>query len=175
MQQPRIGSSIVPSYIRSSVGSSFRWLYDKPPSHFVVLAMSVLDPIWTPPPAETAKLKGIKGLRNQVELEETRRSRSPRPRHRAVKAFLKSWATGETSSVGIWRLAYAIVRVDGTDAGYGMSRLAALSTETSGSTINCSRNLKKLLAETALTKMIRGVPHEKKTNARLHTSFAQPT
>ena len=132
--------------------------------------MSVLDPIWTPPPAEKIKVRGWK---NKVELDETRRSRSPRPRHRAVKAFLKSWATGETSSVGIWRLAYAIVRADGTDAGFGMSRLAALATETSGSTINCSRRLKQLLAETALPKMIREVPHRK--GERTITHLLRPT
>ena len=122
-------------------------------------------------PAETAI--NVRGWKKTAEMEETKRSRSPLPRHRDVNAFLKSWATGETSSVGIWRLSYAIVRVDGTNAGYGMSRLADLATESSGSTINCSRNLKQLLAATALPKMIREVPHQK--GERTITHLLRPT
>ena len=58
---------------------------------FVLLAMSVLDPIWNPPaPAEPAP-RVVRGWIKKIEMEETQRSRSPRRRHRGVKAMLKSW------------------------------------------------------------------------------------
>ena len=52
---------------------------------------------------------------------------------RCLKVMLKSWAKGESSTVGIWRLCHAIVTRDGTDAGTGMARLAGLASENSGS------------------------------------------
>ena len=67
-----------------------------------------------------------------VEESDIARSRSPR-RHCGVKAMFSSWAKGESSAVNIWRLCYAIVKQDGTDAGHGMKRLAELGSVTSGS------------------------------------------
>ena len=46
--------------------------------------------------------------------------------------MLKSWACGDNSAVGIWRVYHEIVTVDGTNAGRGMSRLAAIATERNG-------------------------------------------
>jgi len=83
--------------------------------------------------------------------------------------MLKSWAKGESSAVGIWRLCHNIVTGDGTNAGLGMSRLAALATESSGSEQNCSRKLKTLLAETGLTKIIEKVPHRPDEFTVTHT------
>ena len=97
---------------------------------FVFVAMSVLQAVWAQ--AAPAKVK-VKGCFKQVEMELLNaRDRSPR-RRCGVKAMLKTWAKGENSTVGIWRLCHAIVTEDGTDAGCGMSRLAALGSARSGS------------------------------------------
>ena len=73
--------------------------------------------------------------------------------------MLKSWAKGELSTVGIWRLCHGIVTQDGTDAWVGMRRLAELGSASSGSEKNCARKLKDLLAATALPEMIQNIPH----------------
>ena len=134
----------------------------------VVLAMSALRAVWEPP-AEPA-IKKTRGWVKRVEMEQsqTRRERSPR-RRCGVKAMLKSWAKGEISTVGIWRLCHAIVTGDGTDAGYGMDRLANLGSGSSGSEQNCSRRMKEILSDTNLPKMVQAVPHAKGENTVTHT------
>ena len=117
---------------------------------FVVLAMSALRAIWEP--AAPAKTK-IRGCFKRVEMEQLEHDRERSPRRRCgVKAMLKSWAKGEISTVGIWRLCHAIVTGDGTDAGYGMDRLANLGSGSSGSEQNCSRRMKEILSDTNLPK-----------------------
>ena len=128
---------------------------------FVVLAMSALQAIWEPIDAPAARRTfKIKGFRKQLAMEDPEhgRSRSPRRSH-GVKAMLKSWATGDSSAVAIWKLCHAIVTRDGSDAGLGMQRLAQLGSEVSGSEKNCSHKLKDLLATTALPKLVRAIPH----------------
>ena len=89
--------------------------------------------------------------------------------------MLKSWAKGDISTVGMWRLCYAIVTKDNTDAGAGMARLAGLATsESSGSGSNCSRKMKELLAATALPTMIREIPDAGDDDTVTHTPFLQP-
>ena len=135
--------------------------------------MSVLQAIWTPPqqPAATAN---VRGWRNKVGVDIGHaRSRSPRRRSHGVKAMLKSWAKGETSAVGVWRLTHGIVTQDGSDCGYGMGRLAALASTTSGSEKNCSKGLLALLADTALVKIVRPVPHE--PNEKTITHHLRPS
>ena len=131
--------------------------------------MSVLGPICTPPqgPAETANV--VRGWRKKVGMEEGRaRSRSPRRRSAGIKAMLKSWAKGETTAVGAWRLTHAIVTEDGSDCGYGLGRLAGLASVTSSSEKNCSKALLALLADTALPKLVRPVPHEPREKTITH-------
>ena len=97
--------------------------------------MSALQAIWDPPLQPAATARQMKGWKIQVDMERAAhvaRSRSPR-RRCGVKAMLKSWAKGDSSAVGVWRLCHAIVTEDGTDAGRGMRRLAELGSTTSGS------------------------------------------
>ena len=109
--------------------------------------------------AAQAKPK-IKGCFKRVEMELSQNARDRSPRRRCgVKAMLKSWAKGENSTVGIWRLCHAIVTGDGTDAGVGMSRLASLGSERGGSEQNCVRGMRDLLAATSLPEMIQKVHH----------------
>ena len=75
--------------------------------------------------------------------------------------MLKSWAQGETSAVGVWRICHAIVAEDGSDCGLGMKRLSDLSSVRSGSERNCNKKLLDLLAGTALAKMVEAIPHER--------------
>ena len=100
--------------------------------------------------------------KNEMDrLAHEERDRSARRRF-GVKAHLKSWATGDSSTVGMWRLRHAVCTQDGTNAGLGMGRLAGLATsERSSSEQNCARELRKLLAVTSLPKMIQAVPHTK--------------
>ena len=94
----------------------------------VFVAMSVLQALWEP--VATAIPIRRKGFKQKAELEHSilkDRDRSPR-RCNGAKAMLKSWAKGEISTVGMWRLSYAIVTKDNTDAGAGMARLAGLAT-----------------------------------------------
>ena len=106
---------------------------------FVLLpTMSVLRAMWEPAAPATMKTRGHL---KRIEMEHlvVYRQRSPR-RRCGLKAMLKSWAKGENSTVSIWRLCHAIVKHDGTDAGYGMARLAELNkAETSGGEQNCVR------------------------------------
>ena len=70
----------------------------------------------------------------------------------------------------MWRLCYALVTKDDTDAGAGMARLAGLATsEASGSEHNCSRKMKELLAATALPTMIREIPDAEPDDTVPHT------
>ena len=128
---------------------------------FVLFAMSVLQPLWEP---AVPVIKKTRGLHHQIEVEQLaheERERSPRRRF-GVKAHLKSWATGDSSTVGMWRLCHAVCTQDGTNAGVGMGRLAGLATsERSSSEQNCARGLRKLLAATSLPDMIQAVPHTK--------------
>ena len=97
----------------------------------LLLVMSVLQPIWDQTElADTAK---VRGWRRRHEVEESNRSRSPRRRQAGVKAMLTSWAKGESSAAGVWRLCHAIVKEDGTDAGLGVHRLANIASASSGS------------------------------------------
>ena len=67
---------------------------------FVLFAMSVLQPLWEPAVPVIRKMKGI---HNQIEVDQLaheERERSPRRRF-GVKAHLKSWATGDSSTVGM--------------------------------------------------------------------------
>ena len=127
----------------------------------ILFAMSALQGIWDPPQkADTAK--GLRGLFQKVEADrdaQVERERSPR-RKGGVKAMLLAWASGDSSAIGIWRLCHGICTVDGTNAGRGMARLAALASERSGSVQNCHKNLMTLMADTALVEMIEKVPHE---------------
>ena len=124
---------------------------------FVFVAMSVLQAVWAP--AAPAKLK-VKGCFKRVEMELSQNARDRSPRRRCgVKAMLKTWAKGENSTVGIWRLCYAICTGDGTDAGMGMSRLASLGSERGGSEQNCVKKMRDLLAATSLPEMIQKVHH----------------
>ena len=128
---------------------------------FVFVAMSVLRAIWEPEPAAPAKTKVRRlGFHQKVEMELSQNARDRSPRRRCgVKAMLKTWAKGETSTVGMWRLCHAIVAGDGTDAGVGMSRLASLGSERGGSEQNCVRGIRDLLAATSLPEMIHKVHH----------------
>ena len=97
------------------------------------------------------------------------RDRSPR-RCNGAKTMLKSWAKGDISTVGMWRLCYAIVTKDGTDAGAGMARLAGLATsESRGREQHCSRKIKELLAAAALPTMIRKIPDAGEDDTVTHT------
>ena len=124
----------------------------------VFVAMSVLQALWEP--AATAIPKQ-KASRKKAEMEHSilkDRDRSPR-RCNGAKARLKSWAKGDISTVSMWRLCYAIVEKDNTDAGAGMARLAGLATaESDGREKNCPKQMKALLAATALPSMIRTIP-----------------
>ena len=106
------------------------------PSLSVLVAMSVLAALWEP--AATA-IPRTKGFKKKAKMEHSilkDRDRSPR-RCNGAKTMLKSWAKGDISTVGMWRLCYAIVTKDNTDAGAGMARLAGLATsESSGSERN---------------------------------------
>ena len=125
--------------------------------------MSVLQPMWQSPEEPAVTATAIKGWKNKCEAEAARnaRSRSPRNRKSGVKSMLKAWAQGESSAVAIWRICHAIVVEDGSGCGRGMSRLAHLGTQRSGSQRNCQHELMQLLAETALPKMVQSVPHER--------------
>ena len=114
--------------------------------------------------------KGVKGMLKQVEVAGARiaRSRSPRGRSGGVKSFLKSWAIGDITAVGLARFASGIVTEDQTDAGIGMSRLAGIASMTSSSDKNCSSKLIDLLSLTGLDKMVRPVPHAKKEMTITH-------
>ena len=123
--------------------------------------MSVLEPLWEPAAPVIKKTRSIEQQVEMERLEYDKRERSPRRRF-GVKAHLKSWATGDSSTVGMWRLCHAVCTQDRTNAGLGMGRLAGLATsERSSSEQNCARELKKLLAVTSLPKMIQAVPHTK--------------
>ena len=123
--------------------------------------MPVLQPLWEP---AAPVIKKTRSIEQQIEMERLayeKRERSPRRRF-GVKAHLKSWATGDSSTVGMWRLCHAVCTQDRTNAGLGMGRLAGLATsERSSSEQNCARELRKLLAATSLPKMIQAVPHTK--------------
>ena len=123
--------------------------------------MSVLQPLWEP---AAPVIKKTRSIEQQIEMERLayeKRERSPRRRF-GVKAHLKSWATGDSSTAGMWRLCHAVCTQDRTNAGLGMGRLAGLATsERSSSEQNCARELRKLLAATSLPKMIQAVPHTK--------------
>ena len=140
----------------------------------VWFAMSVLQAIWEPQvQAEPAKpIRGVKA-RADAEYAQAVRERSPRRRNHGVKAMLKSWASGDISTNCMWTLCHSIVTEDRSDCGRGMSRLAALATRTSGSERNCCKKLFDLLAETALGKMARPVPHRK--GERTITHHLRPT
>ena len=140
----------------------------------VWLAMSVLQAIWEPQvQAEPAlKTKGFKA-RADAEYAQAVRERSPRRRHHGVKAMLKSWASGDMSTKCMWNLCHSIVTEDRSDCGRGMSRLAALASRTSGSDRNCCKKVVELLAEAALAKMVRPVPHQQ--GARTITHHLRPT
>ena len=76
--------------------------------------------------------------------------------------MLHVWAKGECPTVAIWRLAHAIVRIDESDCGHAVRRIADLANMgTPGSQKNCTRKLLELLAETALNAMVLEVPHER--------------
>ena len=131
--------------------------------------MSVLQPLWEP---AAPVIKKTRSIEQQIEMERLayeKGERSPRRRF-GVKAHLKSWATGDSSTVGMWRLCHAVCTQDRTNAGLGMGRLAGLATsERSSSEQNCARELKKLLAVTSLPKMIQAVPHTKGEDTVTHT------
>ena len=131
--------------------------------------MSVLEPLWEP---AAPVIKKTRSIEQQIEMERLayeKGERSPRRRF-GVKAHLKSWATGDSSTVGMWRLCHAVCTQDGTNAGLGMGRLAGLATsERSSSEQNCARELRKLLAVTSLPKMIQAVPHTKGEDTVTHT------
>ena len=105
----------------------------------VFVAMSVLQALWEPVATAIPRTKGFK---RKAEMEHSilrDRDRSPR-RCNGAKAMLKSWAKGEISTVGMWRLCYAIAEKDKTDAGAGMARLAGLATaESDGREKNCPK------------------------------------
>ena len=108
----------------------------------VLLAMSVLQPIWDQSLESAATAARVHDWKRKMDMEEARakaRSRSPR-RCRGVKALLKQWAKGETSAVAMWRVAHASVKEDGTDAGIGMRRIAGLANYKSGSETTVIRN-----------------------------------
>ena len=93
----------------------------------VFVAMSVLQALWEPVATAIPRTKGFK---RKAEMEHSilkDRDRSPR-RCNGAKTMLKSWARGDIGTVGMWRLCYAIVTKDNTDAGAGMARLAGLAT-----------------------------------------------
>ena len=102
----------------------------------VCFAMSVLAALHHAP-ADTAYRKTVRGWRKQIDEQENNldRSRSPR-RNRGAKAMLQSWAKGEISAAGIWRLAHAIVEQDGSDCGAAMHRIDNLASQRSGSEKN---------------------------------------
>ena len=135
----------------------------------VLVAMSVLQALWEPAAASIPKTKGFK---KKAEMEHSilkDRDRSPR-RCNGAKTMLKSWAKGDISTVAMWRLCYAIVEKDNTDAGAGMARLAGLATaESDGREKNCSKQMKELLAATALPSMIRTIPDAGEDDTVTHT------
>ena len=132
----------------------------------VFLAMSVLEPIWAKERLQQPLHRKVsRGLLQKAEAEGyncTARSRSPRGRSGAVKSFLKSWAIGDITAVGLARFASGIVTEDKTDAGIGMSRLAGIASMTSSSDKNCSSKSIDLLSQTGLDTLVRPVPHAKK-------------
>ena len=130
----------------------------------VLMGISILQALFT---EQADTVRHVKGWRNKVAFEEANvnrsapRSRSPRGRQSGARAMLKSWAKGEASAIGVWRLIHAIVDEDGSECGHAMARLSGLASETSGSEQNISKRLIDLLAKTGLTKLIRDIPHEK--------------
>ena len=132
----------------------------------VFLAMSVLEPIWAKERLQQPLHRKVsRGLLQKAEAEGyncTARSRSPRGRSGGVKSFLKSWATGELTAVGLARFASGIDTEDKTDAGIGMGRLAGIASMTSSSDKNCSSKSIDLLSQTGLDTLVRPVPHAKK-------------
>ena len=132
----------------------------------VFLAMSVLEPVWANERLQQPLhgKKWVRGLHQKVEAEGycTARSRSPRGRSGAVKSFLKNWAIGDITAVGLTRFASGIDTEDKTDAGTGMSRLAGIASMTTSSDKNCSSKSIDLLSQTGLDTFVRPVPHAKK-------------
>ena len=110
-------------------------------------------------PAKTA----ARGWRNKLDTDGSgahARSRSPRGRSAGLKTMLETWAKGDCSAVATLRLAHAVVKVDRSNCGHGMVRLAELAGEagTTGGQKNCQMKLFELLAETALPNMIQDIP-----------------
>ena len=134
--------------------------------------MSILGPLCLPAnpyqhtQAASAKdpaTTNVKGWRLKLDMGEGRaqaRSRSTRGRSAGLKTMLQTWAKGHCSAVAAWRLAHSVVKVDRSNCGYGMVRLAELAGEagTTGGQKNCQRKLFELLAETALPDMIQEIP-----------------
>ena len=106
----------------------------------------------------------VRGWKNKVEVEvagQRGRSRSPRGRSAGLKAMLQVWAKGETPAAATWRLAHAMARIDDSDCGYAVARIADLVTFTTGSQKTCTRKLLEWLAETALNPMVQEIPHDR--------------
>ena len=135
----------------------------------VLVAMSVLEALWEPAATAIPRTKGFKKMAEMEHSILKDRDRSPR-RCNGAKAMLKSWAKGDISTVSMWRLSYAIVTKDNTDAGAGMARLAGLATaETDGREKTVRTKMKELLAATALPTMIRTIPDAGEDGTVTHT------
>ena len=129
--------------------------------------MSALRAIWEP--AAPAQRK-TKGFLKKIEMDRVLQDRERSPRRRSgLKALLKSWAMGECSTAGMWRVCHAVAIEDNSDVGCGLARIAQLGSQSSGSAQNCSRQMQLLLDTTSLPTMIQEVPHVNGEDTVTHT------